>query len=305
GLLLQTFQHLRHADIGMRTERLLTFETPVFHYAKEFDRRVAFINAEVEKVRAIPGVISAASINLIPFTNFANATFYLLEGQARSRAAGQVALIRNVSRDYVATVGAQLREGRFFTADDRKSPAPVAIVNEQFVKRAYPGESPLGQRFKFGSLGEKGHWYTIVGVVKQIPESGVLEEAKPAVYRVNEQCDQIGNLNAGIVVRTAVEPASIISAVRQAIWSLDKNQPLARIQTMEEIVDRQLSTPTQSTALLGAFALLALLLASVGLYGVLSYAVTHRTNEIGVRMALGATSAEILLSFGKRGLALT
>ena len=111
--------------------------------------------------------------------------------------------------------------------------------------------------------------------------------------------------NAGIVVRTAVEPASIVPAVRQAIWSLDKNQPIARIRTMEEIVDRELSTPSQSTTLLGAFALLALLLASLGMYGVLSHAVTQRTNEIGVRMALGATSGEILLSFGGRGLALT
>ena len=120
-----------------------------------------------------------------------------------------------------------------------------------------------------------------------------------------EQCDQIGDLNAGIVVRTAVEPASIVAAVRRAIWSIDKNQPLARIQTMEAIVDRQLSTSSQSTAVLNAFALLALLLASLGLYGVLSYAVTQRTNEIGVRMALGATSGEILLSFGRQGLQLT
>ena len=187
-----------------------------------------------------------------------------------------------------------------------RSDSPVAIINEPLANRHFPGRSPLGQRLKFGDLDEKGYWYTVVGVVKQIRESGVLEDAKPAIYRVFEQCDQVNErLNAGIVVRTAVEPASIISSVRQAIWSIDRNQPVARIQTMEEIVDRQLSTSSQSTALLSAFALLALLLASLGIYGVLSYAVTQRTNEIGVRMALGAKSSEILLSFGKRGLALT
>ena len=305
GLLLQTFEHLRNTDLGIRSEKLLTFEMPLFRY-KEFDRRVAFINAQLEKVRAIPGVINAGAINRIPFTNAAHATFYRLDGQSANAVPGQVALIRNVSRDYFATVGARLREGRFFDASDRKSDSPVAIINEPLANREFPGRSPLGQRLKFGELDEKGYWYTVVGVVKPIRESGVLEDAKPAIYRVFEQCDQVNErLSAGIVVRTAVEPASIISSVRQAIWSIDRNQPVARIQTMEEIVDRQLSTSSQSTALLSAFALLALLLASLGIYGVLSYAVTQRTNEIGVRMALGAKSSEILLSFGKRGLALT
>ena len=98
-----------------------------------------------------------------------------------------------MSRDYFATVGAQLREGRFFGASDRKSDAPVAIVNEPFANRHFPGRSPLGERFKFGQSGDNGYWYTIVGVVKQIRESGVLEESRPAVYRVHEQCDQIGD----------------------------------------------------------------------------------------------------------------
>jgi predicted permease len=304
GLLLQTFQHLRNTDVGFRSERLLTFETPLFRY-KDFNRRVAFINAELEAVRAIPGVINAGAINRIPLTDFAAATFYWLEGQPRSSIPQQIALFRDVSRDYFATVGATLHDGRFFTATDQASKLPLAIVNEPLAARHFQGQSPLGRRFKFGNTGEKGYWYTIVGVVKPIRESGVLAEMKPAVYRLHEHCDQIGSLNLGLVVRTAVEPASIVSSVRQAIWSVDENQPIARIQTMEEIVDRQLSTPSQSTALLSAFALLALLLAALGIYGVLSYAVAQRTNEIGVRMALGATSSEIMLSFGRRGLGVT
>ena len=178
-------------------------------------------------------------------------------------------------------------------------------TRRRIARRNFPGRSPIGARFQFGRWGSKVYWYTIVGVVKEIRDRGVVEALQPAVYRVHEQADQTGDQPSGIVVRTAVDPASIVPAVRQAIWSVDKNEPVARVQTIEDIVGRQLSVPSQNTTLLSAFALLALLLASLGLYGVLSYAVTQRTNEIGVRMALGATSKDILLSFSRRGLALT
>jgi len=235
----------------------------------------------------------------------AQATFYLRAGQSRDKIAGQVALMRVVTRDYLPTIGARLSEGRFFENSDRRSGSPVAIVNESFANRHFAGRSAIGARFQYGQLNEKGYWYTIVGVVKEIREVGMAEALRSAVYKPLEQADQIGSDPSGIVVRTAVEPASIVSAVRQAIWSIDKDQPIWRVQTLEEIVNRQLSTPTQSSTLMSAFALLALLLASLGLYGVLAYAVTQRTNEIGVRMALGATSRDILLSFGGRGLKLT
>jgi predicted permease len=304
GLLWQTFQRLRQTDLGLHREKLLTFVTPLFRY-RDFERRVAFVNAELDAIRQIPGVISAAAISRIPLTVNDQSTFYLLAGQSDVEAREQVALSRVVTRDYFATVGARLREGRFFDSSDRRSDLPSAVINETFANRHFPGRSPLGARFKFGRLGESGYSYTVVGVVREIRDRGVAEELQPAIYRVHEQADQSGDQPSGIVVRTAVEPGSIIPSVRQAIWSVDKNQPIARVQTIEDIVTRQLSVPSQNTALSGVFALLALLLASIGLYGVLSYAVTQRTNEIGVRMALGATSRDIWLSFCKRGLKLT
>jgi putative ABC transport system permease protein len=306
GLLLETFRHLRNTDLGMRREQLLTLETPLFRYGN-FVRRDAFLASVLEKIRAIPGVINAGATSQLPLqATQAAATFYWISGQPKERTRDQVALIRVVTRDYFPTIGARLREGRFFEAADRHLDAQAAIVNETFANRNFAGRSAIGAQFKFGNTGDKGYWYRIVGVVREIHEVGMDDIAKPAVYALHDHnSDQVMIPPGGIAVRTSVEAASIVPAIREAIWSVDKNQPIWRVRTLDDIFARQLARPTQSTALMGAFALLALLLASLGLYGVLSYAVTQRTGEIGVRMALGATSRAILVQFGKRGLGLT
>ena len=201
GLLLQTFQHLRQLDLGIRSEKLLTFVTPLFRYP-DFDRRVAFVNAELEQIRAIPGVVSAGAISRIPLTVNDQATFYRLAGQSRAEARDQVALSRVVTRDYFATVGARLREGRFFDASDRRSDSPAAIVNETFAESPFPGTLAAGRAIPVRTLGPKGYWYTIVGVVKEIRDRGVAEELRPAIYRVHEQADQSRDQPSGIVIRT-------------------------------------------------------------------------------------------------------
>ena len=213
---------------------------------------------------------------------------------------------RVVSRGYFSTVGARLREGRFFDLSDRRSESPVAIVNESFANRNFPGRSPLGRRFKFGRLGDKGYWYTIVGVVKEIRDRGVhggieTRGLSPARTGGPESATSRAASSFG---RRSNRRRSCPAVRRGDLVARQEPADHARADD-RGVVARQLSAPSQNVALLGAFALLALLLASVGLYGVLSYAVTQRTNEIGVRMAFGASPVSILVFFSRRGLRFT
>jgi len=300
GLLIRSFDKLLRVNVGFRPEQLLSLEyrLPRNKYGKP-DVQWNFHRQVTEQVKEIPGVQSVSLVRGLPFSgNGGTVAIILPDRELPKKGAEPEVLFNTVMPNYFETIGIPLLKGRSFGNEDQANAPGALIINQTMADRFWPNQDPIGKQIKFAQDGTQG---TVVGLVADAKHYYVDEQQRPQLY---DAYSQDPGIFATLLVRTTVEPLSIAEQVRQAVWKVDPDQPMWKIRTVEFLVTRSVADRKFLMALMGIFAALALVLTIIGLYGVISYLVNQRTQEIGIRMALGAQMRDILQMVLKQGMLL-